>query len=272
MKNKRGILFLLLFFIMGYMILTLIFSIPSGHIFDHTVFIGNFTKIKVENGKINVTNNNEKIKKQPVKIFFKNKLIDGYIVSENGLSKGLENSYNISNIENTKLSFDSSFVVFTPDISIDIQSGDYYETDDLNVFNEYKKINNLNINEYAELSYQEISKIDLNEDGINEYVYSLSLYTNDETVELNDEFEENDNKEYYTFVFMKNEEKIYNICNLSDEYNEDSNINLRFFKLIDFNKDGNYEFVVEKSMSEYGPYYYELYNFDGSKFTKIGGE
>ena len=49
-------------------------------------------------------------------------------------------------------------------------------------------------------------------------------------------------------------------------------IKLSFSKLIDFNKDGNYEFVVEKAMSEYGPYYYELYNFDGKVFTKIGGE
>ena len=43
-------------------------------------------------------------------------------------------------------------------------------------------------------------------------------------------------------------------------------------KLIDFNNDGDYEFVIKKQMTEYGPYYYELYNFDGNEFTKIGGE
>ena len=47
---------------------------------------------------------------------------------------------------------------------------------------------------------------------------------------------------------------------------------LYYSVLIDFNNDNNYEFVVSKMMSEYGPTYSEVYSFDGTEFTKIGGE
>ena len=53
----------------------------------------------------------------------------------------------------------------------------------------------------------------------------------------------------------------------------EKNILKNFFKReIDFNNDNNYEFVVSKMMSEYGPTYSEVYSFDGTEFTKIGGE
>ena len=48
-------------------------------------------------------------------------------------------------------------------------------------------------------------------------------------------------------------------CSISDN-DIFKNVRLSFYKLIDFNNDSNYEFVVNKRMSEYGPDYYELYN------------
>jgi hypothetical protein len=120
--------------------------------------------------------------------------------------------------------------------------------------------------ELDELDYQEITKIDIDIGGEEENIYSLGL------IKYNEDEEDDFNSKYESYIFLKKDGKYFIIDKIDSNGEQVAYIKLSFAKLIDFNKDGNYEFVVEKSMSEYGPYYYELYNFDGSKFTKIGGE
>ena len=160
----------------------------------------------------------------------------------------------------------TTFIAHTPDISIDIKDGESYESKDLTDLYQFANLNDISIDDYSELDYQEITKMDIDEDGKEEYIYSVGLiyYSEDE--------EDDSNNKYESYVFLKKDGNYFIIDRVDSDSDQVAYIKLSFTKLIDFNKDGNYEFVVEKAMSEYGPYYYELYNFDGSKFTKIGGE
>ena len=108
----------------------------------------------------------------------------------------------------------------------------------------------------SELDYIKITNFDYDNDGNEEYIYSVGIFNNDK---------------YNSFVYMKVDDKYILIDSEESDNNPDYK-RLYFIKLIDFNSDDNYEFVVEKMMSEYGPDYYELYNFDDNKFTKLGGE
>ena len=75
------------------------------------------------------------------------------------------------------------------------------------------------------------------------------------------------------FSYAKNWNRVINaIAKVESENKGVANTSLIFNNLIDFNNDGEYEFVVGKVMSEYGPDYYELYNLDSEKFTRIGVE
>ena len=114
---------------------------------------------------------------------------------------------------------------------------------------------NITLSQDIILDYMEISNLDVDSDGKEEYIYSVGLVE--------------DAEEYISLVFMKKDDRYILIDREDSEYQGMPNQNLRFFNLIDFDNDGNYEFVVSKLMSEYGPDYYQLYKFNGNSFTNI---
>ena len=135
--------------------------------------------------------------------------------------------------------------------------------------------NNLGLSDDIELDYLEVDTVDIDDDGIDEYIYSVGLIdyedlgNDDEVIE---DTEEETNQKYVSFVYTKKDDRYILIDKIDTEGDPVSYVRLSFAKLIDFNNDNNYEFVIEKMMSEYGPYHYELYNLNNYSFTKIGGE
>lgn len=260
-KNKKILLLLIGILILIYMAITIIPNIFSEKKYSNTAFIGDYTKIYIKNKGIEVRNDNVEIATQRVKVLFKNKLIDGIITSEKTDFDQIDYHYIAYNNEGVYLSPNSALLAFTTDLSIKIKEKTSYNSKNIeevyDLFQDNKNIDLDNI----ELDYLNISSFDLTNDGKEESVYSVGLINRNE----------NDSS-YYSYVFMKTEDKNILIDKEESKYDGVSNIKLSLYNLIDFNNDGNYEFVVKKSMSEYGPDYYELYNFDGTKFTKIGGE
>ena len=267
-KNKKGILILIVSFIALYLIINIIYIIPKGKKYKNTVFLGSSTKVSINKGTISVYNEDKQLRKQNVKVYFKNKIIDGTISSEKVPSSGVINSYYVQDLNNFDLYYDKVLIAYTPDISIDIKNDKSYTSKDLTTLYEFANSNSIDISDTVEIIQQNVTTMDIDEDDNDEYIYSISLV---ETYGLDDDSEEI-SEEYYTVVFLKNEGKYYLIDSEVGDYDEISNTQLSFVKLIDFNNDGDYEFVIKKQMTEYGPYYYELYNFDGNEFTKIGGE
>ena len=259
-KNRKTLLLLVIILIIFYIAITIILSLPKGKKYSQTVFIGNFTKVNVNNGKINVYNEDVETRKQDIKIYFKEKIIDGYFYTEEVDYDESKYGYIICNENGDYLSFDSTFILYTKDLFIDIKNIDTYESRDLSKIYDFSNTNNYSLPPLIELDYLRISNFDLDNDGVDEYIYSVGLIENSDT-----------ESNYESIVFYNAGDKYVLIDYEKAPYRADYK-RLYFTNIIDFNNDGEYEFVVEKMMSEYGPDYYDLYSFDGSAFTKLGGE
>lgn len=257
-KNKKNIMILILLLVAFYLVITIIFSLPKGKKYKNTAFIGDFTKVEVKSGIINVYNNNEFIDKQSTKFYFKNEEIDGSILTRDSGSNGGDYSYYALDKKGNALDFDLGMFGYTADMDLKFKKTDYAYIKDSNEVREFCKQNNIAIGENTNIEQIVVNNFDVDDDNNNEDIYSVGLI-------------ENGNK-YISFVFMSKDGKYYLIDQAESDYNSVNGIRFRFTFLVDFNKDDNYEFVVRKSMSEYGPNYYELYNFNGTSFNKIGGE
>ena len=287
MINNKKILIFVVSLSMLYFLISIIYIIPRGKKYDKTVFLDSVTKVSLKDGKINTYNEDAKIRKQNVKIYFKGNFVDGYIISGEGTSSGVNNYYYVYSDKNEYYAPKDILIAHTLDVSIDVKDSIQRESTRIDEIIDFINSGIVDLSEYLELDYLSINTIDIDDDGLDEYIYSVGLIESEETESVNvdkeyfeDEEDEIDyteedediNNKYISIVYIKTGDRIILIDNIESEGNIVSFEKLFFSKLIDFNKDGNYEFVVEKMMSEYGPSYYELYNFDGSKFTKIGGE
>ena len=68
---------------------------------------------------------------------------------------------------------------------------------------------------------------------------------------------------------MEKDGKYYTILSELSSPSDDETTIVSLFAILDFNDDGNYEYVVSKSYSEFGIDEYELYNFDGTTFNRL---
>lgn len=259
-KNKKIILYAAAFLAVFYFIITIVLNLPTGKKYKNTIFIGNFTKISVNNNKLNVYYKDEEAAKQKVKIYFKNKFVDGYIYSEKVDFDNERYNFVIYNTHNEYLAFETDLLACTNDLSIKVKETVDSESKNLNDIEDFLNYEEIVFESPAEVDYIRINSIDYDDDGIDEKIYSVGLKVGEEG-----------SGDYYSYVYYKKNDNYTLIDQQKTEYNPNYK-RLSFFKTIDFNSDDNYEFVISKNMSEYGPIYYELYSFDGNKFTKIGGE
>ncbi len=257
-KNKKGILIIVVLLVIVYFVIDFVIKPSKGSEYNNTVFIGNSTKVTVDNGMINVYNKDVALATQKVKIYFNNKFIDGYIFSGKGTSDGVENAYGIYDEDNNYINTDSAIIAHTKDITIKVKEIDTTRTDDINEILYFCNSNNIVLNEDTAIDYIEKSSFDLNNDNVKEYVYSFGL------------LREDNNYESYVYYSSNNENIL--IKKEDSKYAGASYTRLGLKGLIDFNNDDKYEFVISRILSEYGPDYYELYYYNGIGFTKIGAE
>lgn len=258
-KNSKLILFSVILLVLFYIIISIILSLPlNKKTYNGTVFLGSSTKVKINNNNISITNEDVEINKTDVKIYFKEKFIDGYILSNKGVSSGVENIYSAYNKKDELLLNESVLVAYTNDIPIKIKEMTKIRSNNLNEITDKIKNINVEIPSTAILDYYTINILDIDNDGINERLYSVG-------------FKEKE-KSYKSYVFMEKGGKYILIDKQTSKYDGIDHEKLSFVYLIDFNNDDNYEFVIRRVMTEYGPDYYELYNFDGNEFVEIGGE
>ena len=165
---------MILLLIVVYVFVTFIFTISKGKIYRNTVFIGNETKVELKNNNIKIYKEKKSIKKQPVKIYFKKEFIDGFISFQYDKLSG-EGKFDLTNSKHVVLYPNTTFIAHTPDISIDIKDGESYDSQDLTDLYQFTDLNDILIDDYSELDYQEITKIDIDDDGKEEYIYSVGL-------------------------------------------------------------------------------------------------
>lgn len=257
-ENKKKILFFVVLLVLIYFAITILLKFPREKKYVGTVFIGSSTKIYINNNDIKISNENDKISNQKVKVIFNNGTVDGYITSTEPDSSGVKYGYVLYDTNGRKISLNSTLVAYTDDMSIKIKEFNKIESTNLTEVYSILKKNNITVSTESKLGYFYITIVDINNDGIDDYVYSIGLIE--------------DKNKFNSLIITKIDDEYFLVDRVESNYDEISNIRLNFFRMIDLNNDDKYEFVVEKSMSEYGPYYYDVYSFDGLTFNKIGGE
>ena len=255
-KNKKILFVLVVSLLLVYILISILMSMPKGKKFKNTVFVGSSTKIEIKNGNIKIYNEDVAIDNIKVKIYFKGKFVDGYISSGTGESSGVENIYYVYNENGDYLLPETTLIAHTKDISIKIKDGlkiDADQTEEINKFLTF--IKEIPENEF-DIDYMNTHLIDIDEDGHDEYIYSFGLVE--------------DNSKYKSYAFVKKDDNYVLIDSVESGLSDIKKI--IFTNLIDVDSDGKYEVMLDKIMGEYGPFYYELYSFDGNTFTKLGGE
>lgn len=256
-KKNKGILILVGVVLSLYFIIYLFSNIQYGKKYSNTVFLGDMTKLNIKGNNIEVLDEYVSTKKQKVKIYYNNRFIDGYLLTSKDNIENGNYAYNLYDSSMNPLYPESLLIAHTPDISIMVKETNKTNSEDLTEVYNFVNSQNIILSSSIELDYLSIDNFDYDNDGTEEYIYSVGLIK--------------DADEYDSFVFYKENDNYILIDRIENGYDEVANVKLIFEKLIDFNDDDKYEFVIGRIMSEYGPYYYDLYNFNGNSFTKIGG-
>lgn len=255
-KNKEILLYFVILLVIFYFIISIIFGFYKKNTYSGTVFLGSSTKATVKGNDIKVYNEDTEIKKQDVKLFYKNDFIDAYIVSSESDDTIVKNVLSAYDTKDTLL-FPDIFIAHTKDLSLKVKTSNLNRGRNLVEVNNFAKTNNITLQDSVRLDYIIINNLDIDDDGVEDYIYSVGLRSL---------------TKYDSFVFLKKDNKYILIDRIESDMNTVNIKKLYYSVLIDFNNDNNYEFVVSKMMSEYGPTYSEVYSFDGTEFTKIGGE
>jgi len=256
-KNKKILIFLIAILILFYLLIDNIDTIFNKK-YSNMFFIGDFTKIEVKKDIISVYNDNSLIKNQKVNFYFKDREVAGYITSEVSGSNGGEYVYVAHDNDGNLLSFENSLFGYTKNLKPEFLKVENTQIKEMDEVINFMKSNNIALTSDMEIERIIVSSFDFDKDGKNEFIYSVNII-------------KNENK-YDSFVFMKKDDEYILIAREESDYVDVNFVRIKLFNIVDFNNDGDYEFVISRMMSEYGPNYYELYNFDGNKFTKLGGE
>jgi len=249
-KNKKIIIGILLLVIV---VIATIVLIPKGKKYKETIFLGSTAKVKVEEGKIKLTYEDVKVRKQRTKILCDNSILDGYILSNIEPSSDQENTIHAYNNNHEIIICEPTLIAFTPDLDINYIKMGFQYYDDINtVYNNiYKEIININ---NTKIDYFIDNSFDYDKDGIQEHIYSMGLIENE--------------SRYDCLVVMFKDNKYYVINEITGVYDEE-NTRLELVGILDINNDSNLEFIISKINEEYGSIYYDFYNFNGSSFNKL---
>ena len=252
MSNKSKIIYISIAAIVVCAVVGFIIFSLSGKKYEKTVFIGNY-KYSVNDGKITVSSEDEKVKKQSVKVLYDKKIIDGYIKTESEGSSALENNLHIYSNDKKLLSNDQYVFAYTSDLKLTIIGFNTEYIDELSDMIPLIKQIGLDI-KTVKPDYFVVNSFDIDEDGVVERIYTVGL---------------SNKGEYLSDVIMEKDGKYYTILSELSSPSDDETTIVSLFAILDFNDDGNYEYVVSKSYSEFGTSEYELYNFDGTTFNRL---
>ena len=253
-KNKKiwiGLGIILL--VIAAVIVGIILFKKTGKQYKKTIFIGDSVKVTTKDNHIYISYKDDKAKKQDVKIYYDNKVIDGYIKTGEQGSSFYENNIQAYNSDDEYLYFDSDLIAYTLDMNVDIIATFEDSTDDINEITNYLNGSNIDISS-SKVDYFMVSSFDVDKDNDYECIFSFGLIKDDE---------------YISFVVMKKNDNFYLIDSIESTYEEDDSSSIGFVSIMDINDDGNYEYIISETAGEYAPSYYTMYNFDGSEFIKL---
>ena len=182
MERKFKTIYVIISVVVVCAIAGIIIFLTSGEKYDKTIFMGNTTKITIDGQRITVSNDDEKIRKQKVKVFNNNKTIDGFVTSEEIGSSDIKNNIRIYSKDKKLLSGDPYTFAYTKGLNFTIIG---FNTEQLDELSDMVKIflqNNLDIRT-VKPDYFVVNSYDIDDDGLIEHVYSMGLVHGENTYE-----------------------------------------------------------------------------------------
>ena len=254
MLRDRKVLIGILGIVAVCIIVGIIILIPKGKKYKETVFLGSNTRVTVKNGNISMSLDDVKVKKQNVKIYDSGKIVDGYVVTEKEDSTGLKNNLHAYTEDDKIILSDPALIAYTKDISLNIIPTNSEFVIDLASMVKPILKSNIDIST-VNPDYFIVNYLDVDSDGLEEKIYSMGLVY--------------ESTKYVSLVVMEKDNNYYQIIREQTSSDEDEKVSYSFVELIDFNNDGNYEYIINKNMGEGTPSIFEIYNFDGTTFNKL---
>lgn len=221
---------------------------------EKTVFISTNDRLTISGDKMSGSSEDVKVKKQKVKVYYDNQIIDGYVKTEKDSSMDLDNVLFVYDENNNLLDIDKLVFSYTSDLTPNIKGVRFEDIDSLGdimrpLIDSYIDIEISS----AVLDYCIAGVFDLDDDQKPEYIYSMGLLYEGDS--------------YTSVVLMEKDGKSYIIDN--QKSNEKETTRLSLLTITDFNNDGLFEFAIAESYDDSSPDNYSFYNFDGTKFNSL---
>lgn len=248
MKDRKNIIIVIL--LITFIVLNIVI-----YLFNYKksiIYIGDTTKVEVKNGNIKINKNSNKLNLMQAKIYFNGSFINGYLKSDNGDINNKAVLYEAYNSDGVILRFTDDLLAYTGNVDLKVANTnilDIMTSNDEDVVNNFfQSIGGGNNHSVDILDYKKIV-FDLDNDGENEYIYSLDILE--------------EGTDDISFVFICDGTETELISKKSGEINNVDLKKVSFFNLIDFNEDNKYEIVIRVKNGEYGSNTYKIYNYDG---------
>lgn len=252
MENNRKIIYLVISIVIIFIVVGIIMLFLSGKKYKNTIFIGNNAKYTIEGGKIVLSTKDEKARKQRVKVFYNNQIIDGYVKTEDEGSSEFKHNIHIYSKDKELLSNEQNTFAFSKGLSLTIIGINSKYVEELSDMIPIIRQTGIDITT-VDPNYFMVYSFDIDEDKVNEHIYTMGLTYN--------------NTEYYSRVIMEKDGNYYLIAEETSNSDEDDKVSLDLFGILDFNSDGYYEYVVSRDSGEFNEVEYNIYNFDGVAFS-----
>ena len=257
MNKKARYIVLLIIILLYFIVLFLIFGKDNlkREKEETIIIIGNNTVWKKEKQKwssIDSQSDKKKLEWQLYDTYINNEKIGKYYLwSDNNEWFLFDKQKNAYNYQGNLLAYKSNY-------KIPVKSFTTEDTTDQTYLQ--KLLSDNNLSETGTPTISSISKIDIDNDGVDEKFYVFSnIFSYDEVLPKNS----------YSFVFMEKENKLYMMYSFTDKFVGLSGCQPFISHVMDIDEDNNYEIVLTCSQYDELPPINTLYKFEKNKFIKI---
>ena len=245
MKHKKIIL---ISFVFGYIIITFVINFINKN--NNIIYLGNYTKVRVTDNNITVNYSNDNLRYTPIKLYFNNNFINGFIESTD------HDYYSIYDESGVVLHSNKIIIAYSGDYDlkvINLDSSDYYNNKDLEKLEEIKNSNNLigEIKSFKKVTY------DLDNNSEKEDIVSVQLKNDGTVISI-------------VYVVINDNPILLNQIQGEEDGPNCQTETLDY--LIDFNEDNIYEIVTNRDEGIDAPTYEIIYEYVAGEYKEIKEE
>ena len=250
MKKEFGILIGLSVI---YIIISFVLNFLNGS--DKVVYLGDYTKVKINGDSLSIDKSNNKISNTKVKYYFNEDIYTGYLYTKKG---EYDSDYQREVLSNSGkiVKFSNGLIASTKSVSLAVSEPISIIATEVDRETARNFVSHFP--DKGEL--QEVSKysVDLDNNGTKEEIYNLKLVDEEEN--------------YTTIIAFKSGDNMEVVDTTTNTGDSDSFRFISLYKYIDFNEDGIYEVVIKENNGDDMPIYYNVYTYEDNSLVSVEEE